>query len=257
MRQFLFLVLCLSLSTKVRAWGTIGHRVVGKLAEDRLSETSKKKVRELLGRETLADVANWPDWIKSDPAWKHAGPWHYMSIADGQKLKSFKHGPQGDIYEAIQRFTKELKDQKLPKEKRREALAFLVHLIGDVHMPLHVGRGDDAGGNKIELKWFGKRTNLHEIWDEKIIEMERMSYSDYAAWVDKASAEEEKVWRKEPLEKWLEESQSLRPLVYDYPKTKPLPRYWEYEYRYKTYKTLNERLLKAGVRLAAWLEENL
>lgn len=245
------------LSLNAWSWGTIGHRVVGHLADQRLSKVTKNKVAALLGKETLADVANWADWIKSDPNWRQANPWHYVSIADGKKLSETERAEQGDIVLAIERFTADLKNKKLPKEKRREALAFLAHLIGDVHMPLHVGRKEDAGGNKIELKWFGRKTNLHEIWDEKIIEMEKMSYRDYAAWVVNSTPAEEKKWRSTELAVWLQESQDIRELVYSYPKDKKLPPYWEYEYRYRTYQVLNQRLYQAGVRLAAHLEKTL
>ncbi|MFP5490658.1 MAG: S1/P1 nuclease [Bacteriovoracia bacterium] len=255
--KFVLATFMLSLSLNAWSWGTIGHRVVGHLADQRLTPATKAKVAALLGKETLADVANWADWIKSDPNWRHANPWHYVSIADGKKLAETERAEAGDIAQAIERFTLELKNKKLAKEKRREALAFLAHLIGDVHMPLHVGRKEDAGGNKVELKWFGRKTNLHEIWDEKIIEMEKMSYRDYAAWVDKASRTDEKKWRASDLAVWMQESQDLRDLVYSYPKDKKLPPYWEYEYRYRTYQVLNQRLLQAGVRLAAHLEKTL
>jgi hypothetical protein len=245
------------LSFNAWSWGTIGHRVVGHLADQRLTKTTKLKVAALLGKETLADVANWADWIKSDANWRHANPWHYISIADDKKLSETQRAEEGDIAQAIERFTVELKNKKLSNEKRREALAFLVHLIGDLHMPLHVGRKEDAGGNKISLKWFGRKTNLHEIWDEKIIEMEKMSYRDYAAWIDKASTSDEKKWRATDLSVWMQESQDLRELVYSFPKEKKLPPYWEYEYRYRTYLVLNQRLLQAGVRLAAHLEKIL
>lgn len=256
MRTLLFVSLTL-LALEARAWGTIGHRVVGKIAEGELSSATRQKLKALMGTETLADVANWPDWIKSDANWRHANPWHYVSIPDGQKLADTKRSEQGDIVEAIERFTKELANKKAPKQKRQEALKFLVHLIGDVHMPLHVGKNEDAGGNKVELKWFGKRTNLHEIWDEKIIEMERMSYSDYAQWVKTSTVADLKTWKKADLGAMVTESQALRELAYSYPKDKTLPKYWEYEYRYRTYQVLNQRLYQAGVRLAALLEKTL
>jgi hypothetical protein len=133
--------------------------------------------------------------------------------------------------------------------------------MGDIHQPLHVGRADDQGGNANKLTWFGVSTNLHEIWDEKLIEMEKMSYSDYALFVDKRDNTRESVWAQAPIAVWMQESMAMRSLVYDnIPALTPentLPKYWEYKYYYKVSATMNQRMLMAGVRLAALLEKNL
>jgi len=260
MKTLLFVLLS-SVSLGALAWGNIGHRVVGKIAESRLTPGTLAKIFAISDKDTLADLANWPDWIKSDENWLHASAWHYVSIPDGQTYEDIQKNPQGDIVTAIDRFTRELRDPNTDRQKKREALAFLVHLVGDIHMPLHVGRVEDQGGNKVALTWFGAPTNLHEVWDEKLIEMEKMSYSDYAQFIDKQDRSREVVWSAAPIAVWMEESMVLRPLVYDnVPPFSPegtLPKYWEYKYYYKVSRTLNERLLMAGVRLAALLESNL
>ena len=261
MKTILFILLTSVFSSHAFGWGNIGHRVVGKIAESRLTPRTLAKVYELTGKETLADLANWPDWIKSDEKWTHASVWHYVSIPDGMTYEDITKNPNGDIVVAIQRFAKEVGDKALPKQKRWEALAFLVHLVGDIHQPLHVGRAEDQGGNGHKLTWFGSNTNLHEIWDEKLIEMEKMSYGDYTAFIDKMDRSRESVWAQAPISVWMEESMALRPLVYDnIPALSPegtLPRYWEYKYYYKVSRTMNQRMLMAGVRLAALLEKHL
>ncbi len=236
------------------AWGPIGHRVVGEIAQQRLKPEVAKKVSEILEKRTLPDVANWADLIRSDPAWKKASPWHYVSIEDSKKYKDIAPVKEGDVIWAVEHFSEVLKNKKSTPKDLREAISFLVHFIGDLHQPLHVGRKADLGGNTISLKWFGKKTNLHEIWDEKIIELEQLSYTEYAAFLER-SIEINKSWEKDPLMTWIAESQALRPLVYDFP-AKPA-RYWEYEYRFKTHKILNERLMQAGIRLASVLNEIL
>lgn len=261
MKNLIWLLSLTLFSFEALAWGNIGHRVVGQIAESRLTPKTLAKVYALTGKETLADLANWPDWIKSDEAWNHASTWHYVSIPDGQSYEDITRNPNGDIVQAITRFAKEVGDQSLPKQKRWEALAFLVHLVGDIHQPLHVGKADDQGGNAVKMTWFDKPTNLHEIWDEKLIEMEKMSYSDYTRFIDKQDRSREVVWAQAPLQVWMQESQRLRSMVYDnVPKVaegEALPRYWEYKYYYKVAKTMNQRMLMAGVRLAAILEANL
>lgn len=261
MKNFFLTMLFAVLSFNAFGWGNIGHRVVGKIAESRLSPAALAKVHAITNKDSLADLANWPDWIKSDEAWAHAAVWHYVSIPDGQTYETIQRNPQGDIVQAIERFTNELRDPALSRQKKREAIAFLVHLMGDIHQPLHVGRAEDQGGNANKLTWFGTNTNLHEIWDEKLIEMEKMSYGDYALFVDKKEASRESVWAQAPIGVWMQESMAMRSLVYDnIPALTPentLPKYWEYKYYYKVSAALNQRLLMAGVRLAALLERNL
>lgn len=245
-----FLWMALFFSTSVLAWGPIGHRVVAQLAEARLSPVARAKIKVLLGKQTLADVANWPDLIRSDPKWEHAAPWHYVTVEDGKSYDPKSVSKQGDVIEAIERFTRYLADPKYPQDKKAEAVKFLVHFVGDIHQPLHVGRGEDHGGNMIALDWFGREVNLHTIWDEKIIQMEELSYTEYVRLIDKATAADEKEWASTPLIGWAEESMALRPQVYEYPEKRE-PKKWEFVYLFKNQPTINHRLLQAGVRLAA------
>ncbi len=254
MKHLLLPALLLS-AAPVWAWGPLGHRIVGQLAENRLSPAAKDKLRAILGKETLADVANWPDFVRSDPAWKKADPWHYVSVEDGKKYGDKRPSPDGDVLVAMKTFREVVTDPKAPVTKRRDAVAFLVHFVGDVHQPLHVGRAGDRGGNTIELRWLGEKTNLHWIWDSKLLEVEQMSYSDYVRFIDKASPEQEKAWAEVPVSGWTQEAMALRPLVYGFP-TKPRAG-WEWAYRFKALPVAHEQLLKAGVRLAAMLEQAL
>lgn len=251
MKKLLFLFF---ISHGALAWGPIGHRVVGEIAQKRLKPEIAQKVSEILNRQTLPDVANWADLIRSDPQWSKASPWHYVSIEDKKKYKDDPPVKEGDVIWAVEHFSEVLKNKKSSRQEKKEALCFLVHFIGDLHQPLHVGRKADRGGNTIHLKWFGKKTNLHEIWDEKIIELEQLSFTEYVSFIDKGHESEAK-WAKDPLLSWIEESHSMRAQVYDFP-AKPKA-YWEYAYRYKNYQALNERLLKAGIRLAAHLNQIL
>lgn len=257
MRQLVLLAMLLSCFVGARAfaWGSIGHRVVGHLAQQRLSSKAQTKLRAILGKDSLADVSNWPDFVRSDPAWFHAAPWHYVSVPDSEHYgeKSKQHQPD-NVVKKIGDFIQQLRAPKSTLQDQRLAVTWLVHLIGDLHQPLHVGREKDHGGNDLSLKWFGRDTNLHRIWDEEIIDMEKMGYTEYAAYIDKASPVMEKTWAKEPLPVWVEESAALRSLVYAFP---PAGANFEFQYRFKVLETLNRRLLQAAVRLAATLEANL
>lgn len=232
------------------AWGPHGHRIVAKIAENNLSFNARKEVAKILGpEEDMAMASTWADFIKSDFNRSKTFPWHYVSIDDPKKgYEGSPKSPFKDIIWAIDHFQKQLKDKKLDIETRREALRFLIHFVGDIHQPLHVGYTNDKGGNTIEMKWFGVNTNLHEIWDEKIIELQKLSYTEYVAFIARSPKDIIKTWKTKDVLTWANESMELRPLVYDIPKKQE--KYWEYQYSYKTLKVLNERLEKAGHRLA-------
>lgn len=153
-RLRLFFIFSFSFFLHISAfgWGMIGHRVVGGVAWENLSAKSKSEIQGLLGKESMPMSANWADFIKSDPHWNVASPWHYVNFEKGAKSYDFvKASKEGDVLQAIVYFEKMLRDKKLPREKRAVALKFLVHFVGDIHQPLHAGLAEDWGGIKSRL----------------------------------------------------------------------------------------------------------
>ena len=144
----------------------------------------------------------------------------------------------------------ELKNRSLPIEKRRTALYFLIHLVGDLHQPLHVGRDEDAGGNRIIVYWFDKKSNIHSLWDSMLIEFQQYSYTEYAKLLNLASEEQAKVWQNTSLEDWFYESHVASDSIYA---ATPAESKLSYRYNYQFQKMLEQQLLKGGVRLAALL----
>ncbi len=248
----------LFLQSNAYAWGPVGHRVVGEIAELNLNAKAKSEVKKLLGYETLAQVSNWADFIKSDSNWRKAFAWHYVSIPDGKTYESSKKNKKGDVISSIEKFIKVLKDKKNSKKDRAQALKFLVHFIGDIHQPLHVGHKHDKGGNSVKLEWFKKPTNLHRIWDEDLIAMQKLSYTEYTAFINHASKKEVAIWQSDKINIWVKESMALRKQVYDIiDNKKSYGKYGEFKYNHKNIKTLNLRLLQAGIRLAGILNQSL
>ncbi len=234
-------------------WGKTGHRVVGQIAENHLSPKAAKAVRELLGPDSLAEVSNWADEIRSDPAWKRADPWHYVNIPDGETYQNMKKNPAGDIYVALEQFQATLRNRKAPKQERIEALKFLVHLVGDLHQPLHVGKREDLGGNRVNVRWFrgAESTNLHAVWDDHMIEYEKLSFTEWVRFLDHPTPAEVKEWQSTSFTDWGAESQKLRDQCYDFKPELPL----SYPYVYKNMPLVKQRLLQAGVRLAGVLND--
>jgi len=241
-----------ALAPATARFGPTGHRIVGRIAAAHLSPQAAAAVADLLGHQTLAQVATWPDEIRSDPKWKHSAPWHYVTIEDGQTYATSTKNPAGDAVAALRRFIAVLKDPKAAKGDRVIALKWVVHLVGDLHQPLHVGRGKDKGGNTIGVEWFGEKTNLHAVWDTGLIRSTRLSFSELAEFLDDASPQQVAQWQSATIDDWVEESLGYRARVY----TPPGPSTADsYRYAYKNLPLVELRLKQAGVRLAGLLDK--
>lgn len=234
-----------------RFWGQVGHRTVGYIADSMLSKKAQKNVRRVLGSETLAEVSTWMDEIKSDKSYRYASPWHYCTIPDGMTYETAPKQEGGDVVWAIEKMIKELKAGNLSPEDEAKDLKFLVHLVGDVHQPLHVGNGEDRGGNDVKVEWFRDKTNLHSVWDSRMIDGKQLSYYELADWVNHASKTEVKEWQAATVRDWAMESMSVRKQVYDIPEDGKL----SYRYSYHNFDLVKQRILQAGVRLAGVINE--
>lgn len=240
------------LGQKAFSWGKLGHRITGEVATSYLSGKADLAIKSLVGSESLARMSNYADFIKSDPEMrKKYNQLHYISITPGKSIaQHLKQNPSGKhIISAIQDFSKALRSKKSKKEDKVFALKMLVHLVGDIHQPLHVGKSEDRGGNKITVKWFGKKTNLHAVWDEDLIQMQELSYTEYAKELIQNSNEDVAKIQSDDLLLWAQESNDYMPKVYNYSDKK----YWEYNYNYQHKAFLEQRLLRGGIRLAGLL----
>lgn len=238
------------------SWGTTGHRVVAEIAQDHLTRHARKELKELIGRETLADWANWPDFIKSDTThqWDATFKWHYVNLPGNLDKEQFMAALQNlkgeNLYSQIKALSVQLADEKQPLEKRQVALRFLIHFVGDLHQPLHVGREEDQGGNKINVTWFDKPTNLHSVWDNALVDQQQYSYTEYARVLDIASKENQEQWESGSLEDWFYDSYQVANKVYA---TVPADGKLGYRYNYIFKDVLDKQLLKGGLRLAKLL----
>jgi hypothetical protein len=187
MRTFLTLLLLLCFAPRALAWGREGHQIVADLAERQLSPAASAEVRRLLALEpasSLADIAAWAeDRRESDPAFaKKTARWHFVNFPRGDcSYAPARDCPDGQcVVAAINRQFLVLADTGNPDAERLEALKFLVHFVGDVHQPLHAAFGDDRGGNDFQVRLDGKGSNLHQVWDVKIIEAHEPDFHAYA-----------------------------------------------------------------------------
>ena len=246
----------LLIPTPAFAWGKTGHRVV---ADTQLSGLARAQIAQILGPgESLADVANWPDEMRSDPTryWqKTTPPWHYVTLNGF----SYDHAPpEGDALAALAGFSKTLRDPNASLADKQLALRFVIHLVGDLHQPLHVGKCCDRGGNEVKVTWFGKATNLHSVWDSALVDEEQYSFSELADKLERHTSDAQRIawWDINPRD-WISESAQLRETVYPEPNRKDAkaPPELSYGYVYKYTPLMEQRLMQAGVRLAAYLND--
>lgn len=231
-------------------WGQIGHYVTGEIAERHLNDLAKARVNRILGDKSMAMATVWMDDIRSDPNYDF-DTWHYVTIPDGREYDKNIQEEEGDIIQALEKLISELKDGNLSEEEEREKLMLVMHMIGDIHMPLHVGTGEDRGGNDVRLQWFGDNTNLHWVWDSGIIESIQMSYTELAEEVNIVTPEQVEEWQSAAVREWAYESMEYRDEVYDLPDNMRIG----YEYRYFKKNIVFRRLVQAGVRMAGVLNE--
>ena len=241
------LIIYAMLSSFILGWGKKGHRITAKIAETYLTKNAKTHIKKLMGHHDLSRMSNWADEIKSDPGWKIANDWHWCTIPDGEFYEKDKHS--GKAVEKVNEFISVLKNKKSNKKDKQIALKFLIHLIGDLHQPMHVGNGIDRGGNDIKLKWFNFPTNLHRIWDSDLINLQELSYSEYSDYL-LLNEERGKIrkWQGDDVLTYVHESRDIRTQCYDFSGENLK---WEYFYKHKD--LLEKRLLQGGVRLSGEL----
>ena len=244
-------IIALFFSFNAISWGLTGHRVVGEIAQKHISGKAKKNLQRVFGHQSLAYNANWMDFIKSESKYDHMKPWHYCTIPDGQTYAEAGTPEEKDIIWAINNTTGQLKADTLTLDEERFALRVLIHLVGDIHQPLHVGNGEDRGGNDVKIKYFWQSSNLHRVWDSGMIDGEKLSYTEFAKFIDHNEKDEiDRLQNSTPLD-WANESKAMRASVYDIEGQDNLT----YGYAHDHKEQVHERLKQAGVRLAGLLNE--
>lgn len=241
------------------AWGKTGHRVIGAIAERMIGHRARSGVRAILGTESIAEASNWPDFERANPDafWqKEAGPYHYVTVPAGKTYAEVGPPPEGDAVTALKKFTATVRDSHAPLADRQLALRFIIHIVGDLHQPLHAGNGTDKGGNAVHVTFQREATNLHAVWDSGLIDQEQLSYTELARWLNaRITRADRTAWRTADPLVWIGESTALRDRIDPAPPEKPgEPIKLGYDYIYAWTPARDLRLEQGGVRLAAYLD---
>jgi hypothetical protein len=253
--------LFLAVAATVQAWAPEGHEIIAIVAEQRLEPTTRKAVEALLQGASFVKAANWADQVRN----KQTAPWHYVNIELSEtQYEPAKHCPNNQcVIGQIQRFRKTLADPSVPHAKRRKALKYLIHFIGDLHQPLHAGENHDRGGNDVPVQFMGqmmnpfskKPWNLHAVWDSGILEQSDPDPHHVAVtlniWLESRS---EKAFLTGSVADWAMQAHDIaRDHAYDLPVDRKL----DEDYVTRNLPLVSEQLARAGARLAYILNQAL
>lgn len=183
-------VALLQYSPQSLAWGSDGHTAIGILAVEQIQVDVLRELELIvnpLTKKAMEEACNWPDVIRETEEGEWSSPLHYINIPRGEKTYSVsrdcpeKPGLSGRpthycATEAIKYYADDLANQQASKEQRWQAFAWLCHLVGDLHQPMHAGFGDDRGGNDVKVIFNDERMNLHHFWDSSVIDQQAGSW---------------------------------------------------------------------------------
>ena len=247
-RNYLFLFAALCTTLGAWAWGQKGHDVTAYIAEQHLTPEAKAKVIAALDGHSLVYYANWLDNASNTPEYRYTKTWHYKNVDEGETYENAPLAKTGDVVVALGEIMSKLKNGNLSHDDENVALRMLIHLVGDLHQPLHMGHRSDLGGNKVNIMSFNRPTNLHSYWDSELVEfVHKWSYSEWQFQIDRASAEEEAQIVSGDIDAWAKECVAITAGIYaDTPEGTKV----SYDYGAKYAPVVEQQLLKGGLRLA-------
>lgn len=242
------------------AWGPEGHALIARIAQVQLTPAAHARIIEILGPgKSMASIASWADEVRRSRP--ESGPWHYIDIPLQQSHLDLTRdcGKAGCVVVEIAELRRRVHDPATPPDQRREALMFLIHFIGDMHQPLHCEDNNDRGGNSVQVQFFGRRSNLHSVWDSGLLGRIGTEEQLFAG-LSQESAGHAARYSKGTVAKWAEEShKAARKVAYaKLPKTvQGAPVVVDARYEKAVDPVIRRQIELAGARLAKVLNTEL
>ena len=245
-------------ATAAFAWGPMGHDVVAAIAEQHLTPKAKKNISKILDGKSIVYYSSWMDSIQNSPYWENGynktKTWHYANVDKGLTYQTMPKNPDGDVVTGLEFLTKELMENfdNLTDSTKADYVKMIVHMVGDLHCPMHAGRLSDRGGNGMKVRWFGQNTSLHSLWDSKIVESARKwNYSEWVEQLDRTDRKFKKSVMCGTYEEWFVDTVNGAASIYDYVESMGVENpNLSYKYVYEFSPLLEDRLLVGGYRLA-------
>lgn len=241
-------------------WGQKGHDVTAAIAEAHLTSEAKAFVNELLDGKSLVYWSNWLDNASYSPELKYTKTWHYKNVNEGVSYEAMGVNPSGDAVTALKSRMEILSDPNSSREDKVLALKILIHIMGDLHQPMHLGHATDLGGNRTKVKFFERDTNLHSVWDSSLPDAaHKWSYSEWVDQIDRVSPESAQkiifpegyasagIYTPGLIDVWAKETVGVAQKVYDKMPEKTKIAYDEIAW---SAPIIEEQFLAGGLRLA-------
>ena len=248
MKFVIFIVLSIFSSLN---WGSTGHRVIAEVATNYLTDNARFKINKILDGETLVNASTFADDIKSDSRYDKYYDWHFLNMELDDEYEEIIPSDKGDVYLAINQCIDIIESDSASDSDKSFYLKLLVHFVGDLHQPLHIGRYEDRGANRIYVKWFGRNSNLHRVWDSEMINSHNMSYSELALNLPNPDflilTEKAKDFERNDILNWVDEIHEYTNKIY---RDVSIDGKLGYEYQYKNFGTVKDLLLIGGIRLS-------
>ena len=250
-------------SVSLYAWGPMGHDVVASIAEQHLNRKTKRKINRLLGGRSIVYYSSWMDNIQNSPYWENGynqtKTWHYANVDKGLTYQTMQKNENGDVVNSLEMLTDAMINRydELTDSMKVDYVKMIVHMVGDLHCPMHAGRLSDRGGNDTKVKWFGQPTNLHSVWDSRMIDAARKwNYTEWVEQLDRTNRKYRKNVTEGSYEDWFTTTVANAAEIYNYVEAldqqlpeEELPNL-SYQFVYDFSPMLEEQLLLGGYRLA-------
>jgi len=257
MKKYLLLSLSGCVCLVLISWGFVGHKTITTIAENHLTPRAKSAIKDLLGDQSIVDVASWADNVRSQPEYQYTGPWHYLEFTLGMNYDDFSKKvlslDSNNVYAAIIRCEGELKSDTTSRLQRIIALKFLVHFIADCHQPMHLSKAEDKGGNLALVQFDGQDTNLHSVWDSRLIDHQGLTFDQMAKDYDTATPGQIKQWQSDSVMQWVFESYQVAGKIYA--DTEKKNNKLDEDYYKENIPIVQQRIEMAGIRMAGVLNE--
>ncbi|WP_295991002.1 S1/P1 nuclease [uncultured Alistipes sp.] len=253
MKKALFILLCLVWALDALAWGQKGHDVTAYIAENHLTRKAARAVDRVLRGHSPVYYSNWLDNASHTPEYAYTKTWHYLNVDEGHTIETMPKCADGDVLTAVTTLRDKLAQGGLSPEEEETSLRMLIHLVGDMHCPMHAGRLSDRGGNRRPVLFFSTRTNLHSVWDSSLVEAaHKWSYTEWQQQIDRLSEEEVAAVQAGTPADWIAQTHAICEKIYaETPEGAKL----SYDYIAAQAPVIEQQFLRGGLRLARLLNE--
>lgn len=234
------------------AWGKKGHDVICYIAECNLKKSTLAKVTEVLDGRSMVYYSSWLDSASHTPEYDYTKEWHYLNIDKGESAATQKRSKKGDVVMATEQLVSQLKSGELSHKEESTALKMLIHLVGDLHQPMHLGRKDDRGGNDVPVVYFVESTSLHSLWDYHLVMgAHEWSYTEWQSQIDRGLVDEREIVAGSYGD-WADATHEIAKEIY---RDTPAETRVFYDYQDKYTPVVEQQFLYAGLRLASILND--